>query len=199
MAAYLTPDDLRPGTSLYADTEVGPDISDERVETEIATQQSALERECGEVFEVRTLETLSIPGTGTTDLLVSGYTLRSADAVVLLHLDGTETELDPGTYRVRPWGIELLSGRKFDQRDTVVIYDAEVGNPDGLSDAKRAVALLVFEALTGSNIGRHHAKRWTNGEVWFEIDTNPDIPFGLPEVDRFVRRWRNGQPAVGAI
>lgn len=199
MAAYLIPDDLRQGTSLYADTEVGPDITDERVEAEIETQQLAIERECGEVFDVREVETLSLPGTGSPDLLVTGFTLRSVGSVGLVHLDSTESELDPGTYRVRPWGVELLNGRKFDRRDTVVLYDAEVGNPDGLADAKRAVALLVFEALTGSNIGRHHAKRWTNGEVWFEIDTNPDIPFGLPEVDRFVRRWRNGQPAVGAI
>lgn len=198
MAAYLTPDDLRPGTSLYADTEVGPDIPDDRLETEIATQQLALERECGEVFDLRTLEMASLPGSGSPDLLVNGYTLRSVGAVGLLHLDGTESEVDPGRYRVRPWGLELLSGR-FDARDTVILYDAEVGNPDGAAEAKRAVALLVFEALTGSNIGRHHAKRWTNGEVWFEIDTDPDIPFGLPEVDRFVRRWRNGQPAIGAI
>lgn len=199
MAEYLTPDDLRPGTALFPDIEIDPGITDERLAAEIATQQRAFERECGDVFDVREVESMSFAGSGGTDIIMRGSTLRSVDAVTIVAYDGSERELDPGHWRVRPWGVERLDGRVFRIEDTVILETVEVGNPDGLDDAKRAVAILVYEALSSGNIGRRHARRWTNGEVWFEVDTDPDVSFGIPEVDRIVRRWRSGQPAVGAI
>jgi hypothetical protein len=212
MTAYTTPllapADFRPGTALWPDIVLTTQqAQDAPLVAEIAGRASEFDDLIGDHFELLAAQTITFPGNGQAALPTPGYRLISVSTLTLVHPDGSTTVLDPVAtpWRARPWGIELTSLTAnqgapenyfgnilptyayFPRRDTIQLGGVSYGWAAVPTYAKRAVALLVFDRLAGSNIGHHRAVRWTEGKASYEINSG-NVPSltGLPEVDRII-------------
>lgn len=193
--AYLTYTDLRPGSALWPDTVIDTeDANDARVTTAIAAAKALIDRECKDVFETVEDATIELSGTGSVLLPTVGYRLQTVTTVTATSPDDlAETVTD---YRVFSWGIERTDGVIFPELYTVTLAGVTYGWTSTPNDIKRAVALLVYDELSGRNVSQHKAIRWQTGDAIYEID--PASKTGIPEVDRILQRYLP-PPHVGGI
>lgn len=185
--AYLTPADFREGKALWGDVQLPPEVSDARLTTEIAEATSVFDRLTGDHFEQVTGANLSVYGSGTMLLYTRGYRLSVVTTVSLVAPDGSSAELPSTQYLVRPWGLERVDLAVFHQAYRVDLAGVTYGWTATPYKVKRAVALLTYDSIRASK-GKHHAVKWTSGDVEFELD--PNSLTGLPEVDRIIRYYR---------
>ena len=206
--AYITPAQLRPGTATWPDLVL--DERDVRFETSggdtdalltaaIAAWSAEFDAATGDHFEtVSSGPDVLVVGTGTTILPVC-YRIISFTSLDQIDREGTATALGTSIYRVGTSWLERLDGLGWNVRYTYRLNDLSYGWPTTPHAVKRAVALLVWDALKAQGGGRHLARRWVAGDTEFEADRDPDDSFGIPEVDRVVRRYRLRYPRVAAV
>ncbi len=186
---YLTPADLRDGTNLWPDIKLSPqEASDARLTTEIATQSAVIEQLTGDKFEQVTGATLTLPVTEYSSFIFTpGYRIRAVGSVSSVDNVGTSVLVDAEKYRFHSFGIERLDGYTWPYR-SVTLTGVTYGWVATPGDVKRAVAVLVYDALKSSNASRLRATRWTAGDTTFERSV--DGATGIPEVDIVVDRYR---------
>lgn len=197
MTDILTAGDFRAGESLWPDIVLSANdvSSDTRIETEIAAARETFEAEVGETFGLTTAATLTFDGSGASALVTHGYRLLDVDTVTIVSPDGTTSELDADYWRVEPWGIQRTDGGTFPAASTVELGGVDHGWTTCPADVRRAVALLVYDALKPGNPLRQRAMSWEAGDIRYSRALTK--PFGIPEVDAVVARYRH--PRIGAV
>lgn len=214
--AYVLPADFREGTKkdYCFGLELSPsDAPDAELTTAITRLSERIDQVTNDHFEAENAATFELDGHGETRLYlprcvrtVTTVKTRDSDGVLTtelaasyrmhssLNAAGTEAEGDFDWIGVIP-GQVLVNGGKVwpDGVQTVQV----VGNFSWAAtptDIKRCVALLVWEHFTSKAKDLRWVKAWSTNDARFERADSE--PFGIPEADELVARYRRPELIV---
>jgi len=214
--ALLTAADFRSSTKIWPDIELAGGtataVTDATITSAVTAATRIVNKYCRDDFEgdTTTAGTIIMDGSGERSLVLTQRIQNgSVTSVAERDADGNYTTIDSTDYRVYtsldsagtdPYAdaVDVIEYIAEDSTWTEGVLNVRVVAKFGWNTApwevKRAVALIVYDMLSGKNAGMHRASEWQTPNMSF--NRAEDAFMGIPEVRDLLEQYRQFTVAV---